>query len=442
MSMLSKFASVLGVLIATAASAQVAVRAQTLYTMDGGPISDGVVLINAEGKITAVGPAASTPVPNGYTVHECAFAMPGLIDVRSTAGLSGMYNVDHDQDVLETSSPIQPELRAFDAYNPREPLVGYLRSFGVTTVHTGHAPGKLITGQTVIVKTRGDTIDDAVVTPEFAVTATLGSSATEGGGKSPGTRGKQIAMLREELFKAQAYAKKHSGAGESSKAEETGEDGGDGEGGEEKKDKAPPARDLKLEALASVLAGDTPLIITADKMQDIASALRLGDEFGIRVWIDSAAEGHLMASELAAAGNPVLLRPAMGRYVGEAANGTLETAKIFTDAGVTFGMQTGYEAYVPKVRVILFEAAVAVGLGGLDREAGLRLITSTAASMLGLEDRIGSIEVGKDGDIAMYDGDPFEYTTHCVGTLIEGVFFPGEQDYVIGYPGAGGPEQR
>ncbi len=434
--MLTKIAGVCGVLIATAAMAQSAVRAQTLYTMDGEPITDGVVVINAEGKITAVGPAASTPIPDRITVHECAFAMPGLIDVRSTAGLSGMYNVDHDQDVLETSSPIQPELRAFDAYNPREPLVGYLRSFGVTTVHTGHAPGKLITGQTVIVKTRGDTIDDAVVTPDFAVTATLGSSATEGGGKSPGTRGKQISMLREELFKAQAYARKHSGASTADEAEEEGEDG------EEKKDKSPPARDLKLEALASVLAGDTPLIITANKMQDIASALRLGDEFGITVWIDSAAEGHLMAEELAAAGNPVLLRPAMGRYVGEAANGTLETAKIFTEAGVTFGMQTGYEAYVPKVRVILFEAGVAVGLGGLDQEAAMRLITITAASILGLEDRVGSIAVGKDGDIAMYDGDPFEYTTHCVGTLIEGAFFPGEQDYVIGYPGAGGPMQR
>ncbi len=403
----------------TTATAQVAVKAGTLYTMHAPPITDGVVVINAQGKITAVGPASAITIPDGFEIIECAVAIPGLVDVRSTVGLTGIYNVDHDQDMLETSSPIQPELRATDAYNPREPLVGYLRSFGVTTAHVGHAPGKLISGQTAIVKTRGDTIDDAILVPEFAVTATLGPQATESGDKSPGTRGKQIAMLRQELIKAQKYVK-----------DQTKEE--------------PPARDLKLEALAAVLAEDstTPLIVTANRAQDIASALRLGKEFGITIWIDSAAEAYTLTDDLLEANIPVLLHPTMTRYVGEAANGSYATAKTLRDAGVPFAIQSGYEAYVPKVRVILFEAAIAAGPGGLGRDDALRAITISAAEILGIADRVGSLAVGMDGDVAMYNGDPLEYTTHCIGTLIDGVRYEGERQYTIGYPGNGSPDQR
>ncbi len=420
--------------IASACAAQVAVKAATLHTMAGEPISNAVVVINAQGIITAVGPAATTPIPNGHTIYECAVATPGLVDVRATVGLTGIYNVDHDQDVLETSAPIQPELRAFDAYNPREPLVGYLRSLGITTAHVGHAPGKLITGQTSIVKTRGDTISDAVfdaeTTSDFAVTATLGPSATEGGGKSPGTRGKQVSMLRQELLKAQEFAAKR----DAPQADES-------EDGESASPPSPPARNLRLEALADVLSGDKPLIITANKSQDIASALRLAEEFGITVWIDSAAEAYALADEIAASGSPVLLHPTSMRYYGETANGSFITAGKLAEAGVPFAIQSGYEAYVPKVRVVLFEAAVAAGQGGLGFDEALRRVTIEPAKILGIDDRVGSIEVGKHGDIAMYTADPFEYTTHCTGTLIEGEFFVGEREYVIGYPG-GSPRQR
>ena len=124
MNLITQATCLLVACIASASAGQVAVKAGTLHTMAGDSITDAVVVINEAGAITAVGPEASTPIPNGHTVYECAVATPGLVDVRGTVGLTGIYNVDHDQDVLETSSPIQPELRAFDAYNPREPLGG------------------------------------------------------------------------------------------------------------------------------------------------------------------------------------------------------------------------------------------------------------------------------------------------------------------------------
>src|SRR4030095_15011923 len=127
-----------------------------------GKIENGVVLMDRE-KITAVGKAADVKVPDGWKVLEAAVVTPGVIDGHSTVGLSGIYNQRHDSDQLEHSTPMQPELRALDAYNAKEPLVEYVRSFGVTTLHTGHAPGELISGQTVIVKTIGNTVEEALV---------------------------------------------------------------------------------------------------------------------------------------------------------------------------------------------------------------------------------------------------------------------------------------
>jgi len=404
------------------ASAQVAVRADVVHTVSGGTLENGVILIGEDGVIERVG--VGLRVPDGYEVHECAVATPGLVDVRATAGLTGLYNVDHDQDQLETSAPMQPQLRAIDAYNPREKLVGYIRSFGVTTVHTGHAPGELISGQTLIAKTRGGTVKEAVLDPAKGVAATMSPMAHRSGGQAPGTRAKAVSMLRAELLKARAYAEKVSGA-----AKGDGDDGDDDEGSSKA-----PDRDLKLEALAEVLAGEAPLIVMANRSQDIANALRLQEEFGFTLWLDMGAECYLHMEELKERGVPVLLHPTMYRAWGETSNLSYETAKALSENGVTFAISSGFEGYVPKVRVVLFEAAVAAGYGGLGFERALRAVTLDAAEILGIADRVGSLEAGKDGDVAMYDGDPFEYTTKCVGVLIEGERFGGEDEFNIGYP--------
>jgi imidazolonepropionase-like amidohydrolase len=375
--------------------------------MAGGAIENGVVLIE-DGKINAVGPASSVRIPEGVRTLDAAVVTPGLIDGHATVGLTGMYNNDQDQDQLERSEPMQPELRAIDAFNVHEELVGFVRSFGVTTVHTGHGPGELISGQTLIAKTFGNTVGDAVLVETAAVAATLSPIAKKGGKKAPGTRAKMMAMLRGELQKAKEYVEKRE------RVEE--EDDAEGEEDDEKKEKT---RDLGLETLGRVINGELPLLVTANRAQDIASVLRLQEEFGIQVWLDMGAESYLLVDEILDAGVTVFVHPAMYRAYGDTVNMSFETAAVLADAGVPIVMQSGYEGYVPKVRVVLFEAAWAAA-NGLGFERALGAITIDAARVLGIDDRVGSLEIGKDADIALYDGDPFEYTTHCVGVVIDG----------------------
>ncbi|MCB9898878.1 MAG: amidohydrolase family protein [Planctomycetes bacterium] len=382
------------------AAQDLVVDGDSVYVVSGPAIPDGRVVIR-DGKIAAVGPRASTPAPAGVPVRHAAVVTPGLIDAHATVGLSGLLNQTQDQDVLDTNAPIQPELRALDAYNARDPLVAWLRSFGVTTVHTGPAPGATISGTTLIVKTTGDSVEDAVLVPEAMVAATLGPDATaKGDGKSPGTRTKVVAVLRQALLDAQAYARKRADDDESKR----------------------PERDLRKETLARVLSGELPLLVTAQSHQDIQAALRVADEFSVRLVLDGCADLALVLDEIVAAGVPVIVHPAMMRTGTESdptANARLDDAKRLADAGVLFAQQSGYEDYVPKTRVVLLEAGVSAGYG-LDFSKCLASITLDAAKILGVDDRIGSLEVGKDGDVALYDGDPFEYTSHCVGTVIGG----------------------
>lgn len=425
------------------ARAQVALRGEKVYTMGpAGVISDGVVVIR-DGKVAAVGPAASTPVPEGFRVLTGKVVTPGLIDGRATIGLSGIYNQRHDSDQLETSGAMQPELRALDAYNPQEELIAFVRSFGVTTLHTGHAPGELITGQTIVVKTVGRRVEDALLKSPAAIVAQLGPNAFRGGG-SPGTRGKQMSLLRQELLKAQDYRRKRDaaakgagGAGERAAdaaapapapvaapvaapggADKPAERSAD-KSAEKEKEKTPPARDLRLESLSAVLAGELPMIVTANRAQDIDSALRLAEEFKFKLVIDGGAEAVQLAEQLKAAGVPVIAHPPMMRYVGELENASFTTPAVLVGKGLRVSLQSGYEAYVPKARVVLLEAAIAAA-NGLSFEQALATITTEPARLLGIDGRVGSLEVGKDGDAAVYDGDPFEYVTHCIGVVING----------------------
>lgn len=384
------------------------VKAKLIHTVSGKSIANGAIVC-VDGKIASIGEIATVVIPEGAKVIQAEVVTPGLIDVRSSVGLSGILNVDHDSDHLESSAPLQPELRAIDAYNPREELIEYVRGFGITTVHTGHAPGELISGQTMIAKTRGGTVQDALVFDGKAVCATLTESSQKSGKQSPGTRGKQMAMLRALLIEASEYRSKLN-----KQSKET-----------DASDDSKVARNLKLETIVDVLDGKKALLITADRAQDIASALRLGEEFSIRIWLDSAAEAYQLIPQIKKAGVPVLLHPSMARANGDRENMTFRSASILKESGIPFAIESGFEAYVPKVRIVLFEAALAAA-HGLSKEAALESITLSAAKILGIEDRVGSIDVGKEADLALYDGDPLEYTTHCIGVVIDGVVYPGE----------------
>jgi imidazolonepropionase-like amidohydrolase len=373
----------------TTASAQIAVKGETVITMAGDPISNGVVLIN-NGKIESVGTASAVKIPAGYRVINAKVVTPGLIDAHSVIGLNGYLNQPHDQMALDTSSPVQPELRAIDAYNAEEKLIEWVRSFGVTTIHTGHQPSALISGQTMIAKTVGKDVDEATLVPTAMIAVTLGRDSLAGQGKSPGTRAKEAAMLRAELIKALENSKKSD-----------------------------PPKDLKSEIMVRVIKREIPLLITANKAQDIMTALRIAKEFNIRLVLDGVSEAETVMDEIKASGFPVIIHPTMARPGGDEESLSMETASKLKAAGVLTALQSGYESYVPKTRVVLFEAGMAAA-NGLSQRDALALITIDAARILGLESRIGSLEVGKDADVAMYDGDPFEWTTHCIGTIVNG----------------------
>jgi imidazolonepropionase-like amidohydrolase len=417
--------------------------------MAGQPIRDGVVLIRG-GKIERIGAAADVQVPAGYRIVTARVVTPGLIDAHTVVGLAGYLNQPHDQDQVERSAAMQPELRAIDAYNPREELVSWLRRHGVTTIHTGHGPGALISGGTMIAKTVGDTADEAVVLPDAMIAVTLGPDAYAAGGRAPGTRAKEIALLRQEMIRAQeAVIKGRGGAGGATRpvntagspdpatvprqpneqvgargttdttvpvgrpAETAGGQGSASSGGDS------AARDLRREALMRVIRRETPLLVTAHRAQDIVSALRLAREFNIRIVLDGVAESYLVVDEIKRAGVPVIVHPTMYRATGEAENLSMETAATLRRAGITVALQSGFENYVPKTRVVLFEAAVAAA-NGLQPQEALALVTSDAARVLGIANRVGSLEAGKDADLALFDGDPFEYTTRVTGVIING----------------------
>ena len=385
---------------AAPAAAQVAVRAELLHTVAGEPLENAVVIAGAGGAIEWVGPAAEADIPGDIEVLEAAVVTPGLVDAHSVVGLSGALNSNagqvRDQDQLDTSAPIQPELRAIDAYDATETLVEWVRSYGVTTLHTGHGPGALISGQTMIVKPRGRNVDEAVVAPVRMLAATLGR-AVSANFESPGTSSKGVAMLRAALIDAQAYRE------QTRRAAAGGADASE-----------PPSRDLAQEALGRVLDGELSLLVTANTATEIAAALRLQREFEFDLVLDGAAESYLLLEEIRDAGVPVVVHPPMSRV----RNGSFETAARLAEAGIPFAIQTGFEGYVPKTRVLLWEAAIAAA-NGLGRERALEAVTLGAARILGIDDRVGSIEVGKDADLALFDGDPFEYTTHVCGVVIE-----------------------
>ena len=376
-------------------SAQVAIRGEKVYTSAGPAIADGVLVIR-DGKVQQIGPSSQVRIPAGFRLLQAKVVTPGLIDAHTVVGLSGYLNQTHDQDQVERTVAMQPDLRAIDAYNPEERLVEWVRSHGVTTMHTGHGPGVLVSGQTMIVKSRGRTVDEAVMVPQAMIAVTIGESAREAT-KGPGTRAKMVALLRTELIKAQEYDRKRETAAEDKK----------------------PARDLRLEALARVLKREVPLLVTVHRAQDIMSALRVAKEFNVKLVLDGAAEAYSVLDQIKEAGVPVIVHPTMARSGGETENLSMETAAKLKKAGIPFAFQSGFESYVPKTRVVLYEAGVAAA-NGLSFDEALAAATLDAARLLGISDRVGSLEPGKDGDVVLYDGDPFEYTSHVVGVVIQG----------------------
>jgi imidazolonepropionase-like amidohydrolase len=406
----------LGILTAaafpTALQAQnIAVLADHLYTMaDGTQGRPGMVLIR-DGKIEAAHIGPQQRPPDGYTVFKAAFVTPGLIDADTTAGISGAYNIPADQDQDEATDPNTADVRTLDSFNPNERLLKVLNQYGVTTVQSAPGPRNPIAGRAGIFKTAGagsapPTVEQLAIRQESAMVFNLGDTPKATYGKkekAPATRMMTAEIIRRALSDAKTYEEKW---------DKWKKDGSD--------ISKQPSRDMKLEALLPVVDGKLPAIFNAYRADDIDTAIRIGSEFHLRYMLASVTEGFLITDAIRRAGVPCLAGPVMQRIESlQTANATFENPAILKRAGIQIALMTGYEGYVPKNRILLFEAGIAAA-NGLGMEEALRTVTADAAKILAIDDRVGSLAPGKDADVALFDGDPFEYTSHVLAVLTSG----------------------
>jgi imidazolonepropionase-like amidohydrolase len=375
----------------------VAVVAEHVHTGKGEFDGRGGAVIIKDGKILHVHIGAIT-VEN-MPIYKAKHVTPGLIDTFCAAGLSGAWNIPADQDQDESSDPNQSDLRALDGFNPREPLIDFQQINGVTIIHSTPGRHNAIAGRSGVFRTDGITVDQAAITPVAAVLVNLGEVPK---GKNPTSRMGVAALVRKAFVDAQAY-----------------------------RAKPPAAKNPKLEALVPALEGKVPVYFAAHRKDDIQTALRIAKEFKLKPVIALGTEGYRMAAELKKAGVPVVVHPTMQR-----AASSIETMHSFTGnaaaldaAGVNVTICTGFEGYVPKTRVLRYEAAMAVA-AGMDRERALRAVTINAAKLLGIDKDYGTIEAGKVADLVLYDGDPFEHTTHVTRTIMRGKVVYNREDYL------------
>lgn len=357
----------------------------------------GAILIK-DGKILRVH-LGDVEIKN-MTVYKAKHVTPGLIDPFCSAGLSGAWNIPADQDQDESSDPNQSDLRALDGFNPREPLLDFLQANGITVINAVPGRQNPLAGRGGVFRTDGTTTEAAAITAVGALVVNLGESSK--GGKGPTTRMGVAALVRKAFADADAY-----------------------------RASKPAAKNAKHDALVPALEGKVPVYFAAHRKDDIQTALRIAAEFKLKPVIAMGTEGYRMADELKKAGVPVVVHPTMQR-----AASSIETMHSFTGnagaldaAGVPVTICTGFEGYVPKTRVLRHEAAMAVA-AGMDKERALRAITINAAKLLGIEKEYGSIEAGKVADLVLYDGDPFEHTTHVTQTLMRGKVVFDRADYL------------
>jgi imidazolonepropionase-like amidohydrolase len=404
-------------LLAAAAGAQTPVRAfrgALLHPISSPPIEDGVLVVE-DGRIAAIG-GRGTPVPRSAEVFDVRgmVILPGLVDTHSHLGsVSGG----------DSSAPLHPEVRALDAIDVRSDSFWRARAGGLTTLNVMPGSGLLMSGQTVYLKLRRDprTIDDWLYCTDPLGGICGGMKMANGTNPldSPpqsGSRAKSAALVRALYVKAEEYLRKIDAAAADPDAE-------------------PPPRDLELEALAQVLRGERIVQHHTHRHNDVATVLRLREEFGFRVVVQHGSEAWRIADQLAAAEVPVSITFVDAPGGKEEALGwRLDAPAILERAGVLVGFNT--DDGITDSRLLLRAPALAVRYG-MSREKALEGVTLAAARMLGLEERIGSLETGKDADFVVLSGDPLSVYTRVEETWVEGerVFDrddPEQRRYAVG----------
>jgi len=400
---------------ATAQESPIVLQGARLLTITGGTIEDGV-LVMRDGRITAIGPEIAIPAGAEVLDMTGKTVMPGLVDGFTNLGAADYPSYGTDDD--EATDPVTPQLRILDGLNPDNRFIPLARNAGVTAGLCAPADGNLLTGQSALIHLAGATVEEMVLRAPVAIHVTLGEAPKlryGEKGRMPGTRMGSAALLRQTLVDAQGYASRlarHEQALEEFRASEPKEGG---------REPAPPPRDLKLEALLPVLRGEIPLVVSAHRFDDIYTALRIADEFGLRIILNHGGEAHRVARELAARDIPVIWGPSGTEYRElEARGATAETPRLLWEAGVRFAFQTGS---VENLGALLDQARVAVARG-LPREAALAGLTLNPAEIFGEADQIGSLEVGKRADLAVFDGDPLDALARVEMVFVGGQRYP------------------
>jgi imidazolonepropionase-like amidohydrolase len=385
---------------APAAAETVAITGGKVYTVSGPPIENGTVVIR-DGKIAAVGTGVA--VPAGARVVDAAgkWVTPGLFDSASQLGVVEISAVP-----ATTESSLEDDriTAAFDVVDGLDPLttpVAVTRIEGITRAAVLPEPGgSLIAGRAAVIHLGGDPVDpmSIVLRPRVAMVAVLGASGAD---LSGGARGGAMLRLREALEDARDFAANR-------RAWETGE----------RREYA--LSRLDLEALVPVVRGELPLAVRVDKASDIVSALRLGEEYDLRLMVLGAADGWMVADRLAKSGVPVVINPMVNLPDYDRLGATLENAARLHRAGVNvvFGSFDAHNA-----RNLKQAAGNAVSYG-MPWDAALEAVTLAPAKAWGLGDRYGSLEAGKDADVVVWSGDPFELTTNVERVFIAGVEVP------------------
>ncbi len=378
----------------------IAIRNTWIHCVDGPLIENGTILIDG-GKIVGVG--KDIDIPAGIEIVDAGGrpSYPGFIDAHCHVGMQESAIGFEGDDVNEMTDPVTPNVRAIDGFNPMDITVAEACKAGVTTAATGPGSANPIGGTFMVVKMAGHRVDDMIVKDPLAMKIAFGENPKRvysPKNKTPMTRMGTAAILREALAKAVRYKEQIERAGDDhSKL---------------------PAYDAKMEALLPVVRGEIPLKAHAHRADDIFTSLRIAKEFGLEITLDHCTEGHLIAADLAKFGAKAIVGPSFGHQSKfELTNKTFETAGILARAGVKVAIMT--DSPVNPLSSLPLMAGMAVQ-AGMDEEEALKAITLNAAEILGLQDRLGSLTPGKDADLSIYDGNPFEIASSAWMVFVDG----------------------
>jgi len=358
-------------------------------------------ILLADGKITAIGSGLTAPADAEIFEADGLDVFPGFVDAHTHIGLDG-YGIGYEGcDYNEMNDIWTPQLRAIDGINPRDPSLGDARRAGVTCVCTGPGSANVLGGTFLAMKTVGDRVDNMVVRDPVAMKCAFGENPKRCyRDKCDSTRMSTAAFLRGALMQARDYgARKQAANGDVTKM---------------------PAYNQKLEALLPVLAREIPLKAHAHQANDIFTALRIAREFNLRLTLEHVTEGHLIVDELAKEKDvPMAVGPSLtfaSKF--ELQNKSWATPGVLAKAGCHVSIITDNSVIPQQYLPLCAGMAIKAGMDPFD---ALKAITLNPAEHIGVADRVGSLEVGKDADVVITAGSPFEVMTPVKAVFIDGV---------------------